>query len=203
MQEELHTIRSWLGQGSINIFGMPFAGKDTQGGVLADLLGGELLGGGKILRNSIIPDHIREIMDAGDLIPTEDYLRIVLPYLGQPEFKGKPLILSSVGRWHGEEEGVHQATAASNHPLKAVLLLTVPKAVARARHTLAASEDRGPRADDAPDVFETRLDEFNQKTVPVIEFYRSKDLLIEVDGSPKPPVVTSQIISKLFELAQA
>lgn len=198
MQEQLKAIRTWLGQGSINIFGMPFAGKDTQGQALADLLDAELLGGGKILRNSVIPPHVQEIMEAGGLIPTEDYLQIVLPFLSHEQFHGIPLILSSVGRWDGEQHGIMQATNASDHPTKAVILLTVSEDTARERHALAVEQgDRGSRADDAEEVFTTRLHEYHAKTVPVIEYYRDHGLLIEVDGTPSPVVVTEEILEQL------
>src|ERR1700741_1102728 len=98
--QEIQTIKKWLGTGSINVFGLPFAGKDTHSQELAVQLDGKILGGGEILRNSIIPDHVRELIDEGHLAPTEDYIRIVLPYLSKEEFADKPLILSSVGRWH-------------------------------------------------------------------------------------------------------
>lgn len=202
MEEQLATIKSWLGQGSINIFGMPFAGKDTQGGVLADLLGGELLGGGKILRNSVIPPHVQEIMDAGGLVPIDDYLRIVLPYLSHEQFNNKPLILSSVGRWDGEQRGVLRATEVAKHPIKAVILLTIPEGIAKKRHTEAAVRgDRELRADDNEDVFGTRLNEYQLKTVPVVEFYREQGLLIEIDGTPEPPEVTGAILKHLSQLA--
>jgi adenylate kinase len=204
MKDELISIRDWLGQGSINIFGMPFAGKDTQGGTLADLMNAELLGGGTILRNSIIPSHVQQIMEAGGLIPTEDYLRIVLPYLSHERFSGKPLILSSVGRWEGEQHGVVQATDESGHPLKAVILLTVPEETARQRHAVAADEgDRGDRIDDAEDVFMTRLSEYREKTVPVVEYYRARGLLFEVDGNHTPVKVTDMIIKHLLQLANS
>lgn len=203
MHEQLDAIREWLGQGSINIFGMPYAGKDTQGQALADLLGAELMGGGQILRNSVIPDKVREIMEAGGLIPTDDYLQIVLPYLSHEQFQDKPLMLSAVGRWDGEQHGVLQATEASRHPLRAVILLTVPETTARERHDAAVSTgDRGPRADDDPAVFDNRLEEFRKKTVPVVDFYRNHDLLIEIDGSGTPVRVTEAILEKLAELAQ-
>jgi adenylate kinase len=202
MEHNIDLIKIWLGQGSINMFGMPFAGKDTQGGVLADLLGAELMGGGTILRNSIIPDHVRQIMEAGELIPTEDYLRIVLPFLSNEKFSGKPLLLSSVGKWQGEEQGVLQATETSGHPIKAVILLTVSEEVARKRHAAGGSADRGVRADDAAEVFETRLAEFRTKTTPVVDFYREKGLLVEVDGSQTPVEVTDEILKKLQQLAE-
>lgn len=201
MEKELAAIRQWLGQGSINIFGMPFAGKDTQGGALANLFDAELLGGGTILRNGIIPTHVQKIMDGGGLIPTEDYLNIVMPFLSHERLHGKPLLLSSVGRWHGEEHGVMQATKAAQHPIQAVILLTVSEQVARERHDSISREDRGNRADDAPDVFEKRLHEFREKTLPVIEYYRDHGLLIEVDGSRKPIAVTDDIINHLLDFA--
>ncbi len=200
MEADIKKIKAWLGQGSINIFGMPYAGKDTQGHLLAGLFEAELMGGGKILRNSVIPEHVKEIMEAGSLIPTADYLDIVLPYLSQPAFKGKPLMLSSVGRWDGEQEGVLEATTASGHQLKAVILLTINEAIAKERHSIAdAQGDREARADDDKTVFDNRLNEFRTKTMPVVDFYRSKGLLIEVDGSDKPPQVTQAIIHKLAE----
>ena len=106
MMKQIEKIAEWLGSGSINIFGMPFAGKDTQGELLATALDAVRLSGGEILRNSVIPPHVQEAIDAGNLAPTDEYIDIVLPYLSKQEFAGKPLILSSVGRWKGEEGGV-------------------------------------------------------------------------------------------------
>ncbi|HVX24379.1 MAG TPA: nucleoside monophosphate kinase [Candidatus Saccharimonadales bacterium] len=202
MHDKVARLQDWLGQGSINIFGRPYAGKDTQGETLADLFGAELLGGGEILRNSVIPSEVRRIMDAGDLIPTADFIRIVLPYLSDEKFANKPLILSAVGRWQGEEEGVLQATQAAGHPIKAVIFLNTNEALVRQRREQGIGQDRGYRADDAADTFEKRLTEFREKTLPVIEFYRQNDLLIEIDGSPKPPAVTESILDALLLRAQ-
>lgn len=204
MEEKIAAIRNWLGAGSINVFGMPFAGKDTQGGVLADLMDGSLLGGGEILRNSVIPARSEEAMNRGDLIPTDDFIKIVLPYLQHEKFAGKPLILSSVGRWQGEEDGVVGATEKAGHEIKAVVLLQVDEATARARHAQAnIAADRGERADDSPEKLASRFKEFNTKTLPVIDFYRDRGLLVEIDGNQSPPAVTEQIIEKLYELATA
>lgn len=195
-------IKQWLDTGAINIFGLPFAGKDTHGHQLAELFGASIMGGGDILRNSVIPDHVKEIIDAGKLAPTDDYVRIVLPYLSRDEFAGRPLILSSVGRWHGEEPGVIEAAKAADHPIKAVLFLSVSEAVAHQRF-LESREDetRGVRADDAEHILRTRFDEFEQKTLPVIDFYREKGTLIEVDGNPPKDEVNETILLELLKLA--
>lgn len=199
--QKIAVIKEWLGTGSINIFGPPFAGKDTHGRELVTLFGGVLLGGGDILRNSVIPQHVTELISAGKLAPTEDYIRIVLPYLSQDQFADKPLILSSVGRWHGEEPGVLEAAKDANHPIKAVLYLNISEDAIRKRWTQEAHSSRGERPDDTQEALEIRLGEFRDKTLPVIEFYRQMGLLIEVDSSLDKPVTFELIIDGLYKQA--
>jgi adenylate kinase len=195
-------IQQWLGSGSINLFGLPYAGKDTQGEKLAKLFDGTLMGGGQILRNSVIPPHVKTAMEAGDLAPTQEYIDIVLPYLSKPEFAGRPLILSAVGRWIGEEQGVLEATEQSGHPMKAVIFLTIDESVLRARwQSTQSAGGRGERADDAEHILDTRLAEFYAKTLPVIEAYRNKGLLIEIDASANADTVNQQILSALANRA--
>lgn len=201
-QPLVQNIQEWLGAGSINLFGVPFAGKDTQGKELAQLFNAPLMGGGDILRNSIIPPHVKAKIDAGELAPIDDYLRIVLPYLSQPDFAGRPLILSAVGRWHGEEEGVLKATETSGHAVKAVVFLTIDDETLKKRWELAReSGDRSDRVDDAAHVLEVRLEEFQNKTLPVIETYRQKGLLVEVDGSGELHEVTKRLLKALAQRA--
>jgi adenylate kinase len=202
-EEQLALIKAWLGKGSINIFGLPFAGKDTHAQTLADALDGVVLGGGDILRNSVIPDHVRHIIDEGGLAPTDDYIAIVLPYLSKAEFVDHPLILSSVGRWNGEEKGVVGAAKASGHELKAVIYLDIDEQIARDRWEHSQEhETRGKRADDARHKLDTRFQEFKTKTLPVIDFYRQAGILIEVDGRPDTARVSQDIIDALVTFAK-
>ena len=197
--EVIATIQKWLDTGSINIFGMQLSGKDTQGEQLSKIFNAPLIGGGDILRNSVIPARAQAALAVGDLIDTEDYIAIVLPYLDKPEFLNKPLILSAVGRWIGEETNVLAATEAAGHALKAVVYLNITEEEAYKRLSVA---DRG-RDDDTEDNLRHRLEEFKAKTVPVIEVYRQKGLLIEVDGIQPPETITEEIIKRLFERATA
>lgn len=198
-------IAAWLKTGSINLFGIQFSGKDTQGRRLVELFGAPpLIGGGDILRNSVIPEHVKKIMEAGFLVPIEDYVKIVVPYMKQAEFTGKPLILSAVGRWYGEEEAVLRATKEAGHPLRAVVLLHLDESLVWQRwELLKQQDDRGNRIDDSADGLKNRLDEFRKKTLPVIEFYRDKGLLIEVDGSLPADEVTEAILTGLAKRAAA
>jgi adenylate kinase len=199
--EHLAAVQSWLGSGSINIFGLPFAGKDTHGAELAKLLNASLLGGGDILR-ALHADKYVQHSGNGKLFPTDEFLRIVTPFLGKPEFDGKPLILSSVGRWKGEEEGVLQATEASGHTTKAVIYLRLSQEIVHQRWKKSQiAGDRGDRADDAEHVLDNRIDEFTTKTLPVIEVYRKKGLLIEVNSDAEKHEVFENILARLCMIA--
>ncbi len=196
---DIEKIAEWLGSGSINIFGTPYAGKDTQGGHLARDLNTVRLSGGEILRNSDIPPHVKKAIDSGVLAPTKDYIDIVVPYLSQQQFTGKPLVLSSVGRWKGEEEGVIEALKAAGHELKAVILLDISESTVRERFNAAVEiGDRGERADDEEHLLDIRLKEYREKTLPVLEFYEQMELLDRIDGQGAIENTYAQIIAKLL-----
>jgi adenylate kinase len=199
-EKQREQISDWLGTGSLNFFGRPFAGKDSQGSIMVELFGGNLLGGGDILRNSVIPDRVKEYLRIGELIPSEDYVNIVLPYLSQKHLADQPLMLSSVGRWHGEEEGVINALEQANHPLKGVIYIDLSEEDVKARwETHEHHKARADRHDDSLEILETRFKEFSEKTLPVIEFYREKNMLIEVNGNQLREEVTKDILNALLK----
>lgn len=201
-EHDIKNVGEWIDTGSINIFGRPFAGKDTQANVLAKLFRASVLGGGAILRASVIPEYVKEIMHRGELVPSDAYVDIVLPYLSSDELAGRPLILSSLGRMDGEQEGVLRATEASGHPTKAVIYLDVDEETVIERwHGLHLLTDRGDRADDNLESLHIRLKEFRDKTIPVIEDYRKRGLLIEVDGTRSEKDVTVLILRELAQRA--
>ncbi len=201
--DQLAQIKNWLGKGSINIFGRPFAGKDTQAARLANTFGATVLGGGDILRNSVIPEHVDAALRRGALIPSDDYVNIVLPYLSREEFSNQPLILSSVGRWIGEEQGVIDALKRANHDLKLVIYLDISEATVRERwKRLEDHDDRGGRYDDTADVLEKRLTEYHDKTLPVLEEYKTRNLLCVINGAQTPDAVFDDIINQLAILSK-
>lgn len=200
-EQQIKIIKDWLGSGSINLFGRPFSGKDTQAQVLSELLDAPVIGGGDIIREA----KLRNINDHTDgfLIPQDQYLSLVLPYLSKSELANKPLVLSALGRWHGEEEPICNSAKESNHPIMAVINLEVSEESVIKR--LAKSKelgDRTNRKDDHMDAIKTRLSEFRDKTQPVLDHYKQKNLLITVDGEQSRTQVTKSIINKLLEFAK-
>lgn len=200
-QDKINTIKAWLGSGTIILFGRPFAGKDYQSNQLAKLFDGNAASSGDILRNSVLPKHAEEAMATGELVPTIDFVNIVLPYLSQQSLANQPLILSSFGRWHGEEEGVIQAVKDSRHPLKTVIYLEMSDNDIFNRWDAEEHSDRHNRVDDSLNILKKRLAVFSEKTSPVLDYYKKLDLLITVDGRPTKDEVTNNIIDSLYKKA--
>jgi adenylate kinase len=199
-QKQIDTIKQWLGSSSINIFGLPFAGKDSQGKRLAELFGGNLVSGGEILRGNEMPDNIKQNMRTGKLTPSNDYANIVLSFMDQPHLAGHPLFLSAVGRWHGEEEAVIKALEKSNHPLKVVIYLNMSDTDSSSRWLMCKNlKDRENRIDDTEEILKVRFAEFEEKTLPVIDYYHNLGMLIEIDGRLSRDEVTRNIIEAIYQ----
>jgi adenylate kinase len=202
MEHKINIISKWLGSGSINFFGLPFSGKDTQGRILADIFGGVVISGGDVLRHNKDNQRLQQLLATGEIIPTDLFEEIVIPYLSNPEFQNKPLMLSEVGRLEGEQIVTMRAATISKHPTKAVVFLRLSEEEVYRRFEKAKQEqDRGERTDDHREVLRIRLEKYQEKVVPVINWYRDKKLLLEVDGTLKLEEVTDEIINSLARSA--
>lgn len=198
--DKLAKIKTWLGTGSLNVFGLPMSGKDTVGERLAKDLGAKFLSSGIIIR-AFEAEQNQNMTGSGQLIPTNIFYDIILPYFSREEMKNDSLILSSVGRWAGEEDKIMEAAKNGGHEIKAVVLLDLTEADVKNRFEAAKElNDRGERADDANlEIFETRIREFNEKTVPVLNHYDELNLLIKVPADGSRDEVYLSVIDKLVE----
>lgn len=198
MEENLETIKNWLGTGSINVFGLPMSGKDTVGVQLAEKLGGKFLSSGLIVR-AMEQATNQNLTHEGKLMPSSVFYDWVLPYFEKPELADYPLVLSSIGRWAGEEDQVISVAAASGHPIKAVVMLQLSESAAIARWEAAKYlNDRGLRADDAdPEVFKTRINEYREKTLPVLRHYQELGLLVPVKAEASREQVFQNVVEAL------
>lgn len=198
--DKLAKIKSWLGTGSLNVFGLPMSGKDTVGERLAKDLVAKFLSSGIIIR-AFEAEQNQNMTGSGQLIPTNTFYDIILPYFSREEMKNDSLILSSVGRWAGEEDKIMEAAKNGGHEIKAVVLLDLTETDVKNRFEAAKElNDRGERADDANlEIFETRIREFNEKTVPVLNHYDELNLLIKVPANGSRDEVYLSVIDKLVE----
>ena len=202
MEQKIRYIKQWLGTGSVNVFGLPMSGKDTVGVKLAQVIGGKFLSSGLIIRanEELTRQHFT---DKGDLAPTDVFMDWVLPYFDKPELTEYPLVLSSIGRWSGEEDAVMERAEKAGHPIKAVIILNVSEADVMSRwQAVATLKDRGTRYDDSdPAIFQNRIDEFRTKTAPVILHYRALGLLVEVNADMDREAVFAELINRLYDYA--
>ncbi|MBQ2643341.1 nucleoside monophosphate kinase [Candidatus Saccharibacteria bacterium] len=202
IEEKLAIIKEWLGTGSINIFGLPMSGKDTQGVKLAEALDAKFLSSGMIVR-AMETETKQKLSDKGNLIPTNIFYEWVLPYFERRDLFSYPLILSSIGRWSGEEDQVMSVAAGAGHEIKAAVILNISEADVENRFKESkVLNDRGERADDKDlEIFHNRLQEFRTKTLPVLQHYQTLGLLVEVNGDQTREAVFNELVEKLYAKA--
>ncbi|MDR0980022.1 MAG: nucleoside monophosphate kinase [Candidatus Nomurabacteria bacterium] len=222
--DKIWWLKEWLRKGSINLFGMPFAGKDTVGRQLAQILDAEFLSSGAILRDYELKNPGSDLTTAGRWTPTESFKRIVLPHLGDEAYEFKPLILGGIGRWDGEEQDVEETLQEAGHPLEVVVLLNLSEQEIRNRwevaqvggdqietatlgvqgglNAAAAELKREVRVDDEEwRKVESRISEFRDKTWPIIEYYRAMGMLVTINGHQTREKVLLETVNKLYDFA--
>ncbi len=202
MEEQIQQIKSWLGIGSINIFGLPMSGKDTVGVQLAEKLGAKFLSSGIIVR-AMEQATGTAYSHGGKLMPSSVFYDWVLPYFEREELWKYPLILSSIGRWAGEEDEVMSVARASGHTIRAAVVLQLSdKDVVERWEAAKLLGDRGLRHDDAdPEIFQTRIDEYHKKTLPVLKHYQELGLLVPVQADFTREQVLKNTIEALANFA--
>jgi adenylate kinase len=89
----------------------------------------------------------------------------------------------------------------TGHALDAVIVLTVdPEELVGRLIQRAKTEGR---ADDTEDVIRRRQEIYLEQTEPLIEVYRDRDLLVEVDGTGEVDEVTGRIFDALAAVDQS
>lgn len=202
MDAQIQQIKAWLGIGSINIFGLPMSGKDTVGVQLAEKLGAKFLSSGMIVR-AMEQATGQNLTGKGELMPSNIFYDWVLPYFEREELWKYPLILSSIGRWSGEENEVMAVARHSGHTIRAAIELQLSdQDVVERWEAAKILGDRGLRQDDAdPAVFQTRIREYHEKTLPVLRHYQELGLLVPVAANFPREQVLANVIEALASFA--
>jgi adenylate kinase len=202
MEKEIQAIKTWLGTGSINIFGIQFSGKDTVGQRLSEALNAQFIISGDIVRANAQRLSNETNSDQGLLAPTKEYVEVIKEYLARDISPDQALVLSSLGRWIGEEQPIISALKKSGHATKAVLHLKISEDEVWRRWEIARDSRNGGRVDDInQEKVARRIREFKDKTLPVIAKYRAMGLLIEIDGEQSRDEVFAEVCNKLVRFA--
>lgn len=179
------------------------SGKDTVGVRLAEGIGGKFLSSGMITRAKE-QETGQHLSQGGKLIPQNVFFDLVLPYFEREDLWKYPLVLSSIGRWSGEEDEVMAVAKSSGHTIRAVVELQLSEQEVVERWEAAKLlGDRGLRPDDAdPEIFQTRLEEYRTKTLPVLKHYQELGLLVPVSASGPRDEVFANVLNALTSFAQ-
>lgn len=203
MEQQLKDIKAWLGAGSVNIFGLPMSGKDTVGVRLAENLGAKFLSSGMIVR-AMEKEKGINLSGQGSLIPSNTFYEWILPYFEREDLWNYPLILSSIGRWAGEEDEVMAVARSSGHTIRAAVELRLSEQDVVERWEAAKLlGDRGLRPDDAnPDIFRKRIEEYRNKTLPVLKHYQELGLLVSVPANLSRDQVFAKVVEALANFSK-
>ena len=185
--------------------GPPGAGKGTQAKVVAEHFGVPAISTGDIFRFNVsegtdLGVQAKQYMDAGEYVPDEITNLMVRNRIderdAEPGFllDGYPRTLSQVE----ELDGMIKFTG---HELDAVVVLTVDSEELVQR-LLARAETDG-RSDDTEDVIRRRQEVYAEQTEPLIDVYRDRNLLIEVDGMGEVDEVTERIFAALEDVRES
>lgn len=176
----------------IILIGIQGSGKSTQGNLLSKKLKIPYLSTGHIFRNlskekTSLGRYIKEIINAGFLVPDRKTLQIVSEYLKRSEYE-KGYILDGFPRT------LVQAKDFENGINKVVYLRVSDK---EALWRLAYRNGEEVRNDDTLAAIKKRIELFQKVTKPVISYYKKKRILVEIDGEKKIDEIHKEIMKRL------
>ena len=181
------------------IMGPPGAGKGTQARRVSEHYGIPAISTGDMFRAMKTSDtplarQLRAIMESGGLVSDEITNAVVAERLTQPDCAAG-FLLDGYPRTLQQVEALEDFLATTGESLDAVISLQadVDEVVDR---LLKRAEIEG-REDDTADTIRRRQLIFAQETEPLLEVYRSRGLLVEVDGLGAIEEVSARLFAAL------
>lgn len=211
---------------NILFMGPPGAGKGTQAEAIVNEFGIPHVSTGDAFRLAIkqgtpVGLKAKEYIDQGLLVPDDVTVGIVRERLQQSDCE-KGFLLDGFPRTLSQAEALEQLLGELNRKLTNVINLKVDRNKLLARLTgrrickscgstyhviFNPPKQEGvcdkcggelyQRSDDNEESVGTRLDEYINKTAPLLQFYDEKGLLREIDGEQEIDTVTKEIVSLL------
>ncbi len=190
------------------LLGAPGAGKGTQAEFIADHFSIPALSTGNMLREAVEAKtetgaKAKAFMDAGELVPDEIIIGIIKDRLQKPDAQNG-FILDGMPRTVAQAEALEAMGIAIDKVLdievedgeivKRLSGRRVCEVCGASYHTInkpsktpgVCDRDGGKlviRKDDEPETILARLKTYHELTEPLIDFYKKRGLLVELDGS--------------------
>ena len=201
--------------------GPPGAGKGTQAARLAAHLGVPNIGTGEMLRTAIakltpLGQKAHPFMEAGSLVPDHLLVALVRERIVEPDC-ARGFVLDGFPRTMPQARGLEEMTGGDPHAW-VVFDFEVPRDVLMLRlsgrrwcpscqatyHVVNDPPKRSgvcdacgtalvQREDDRESVVARRLQEYDERTFPLIEYYRTRARMVPVDGNRPMDVVFHEL----------
>lgn len=201
--------------------GPPGAGKGTMAVRVAEHFGIPHISTGDIFRANIkgqteLGKKVKAILDAGNLVPDELTIDLVKDRLAKPDAQGGYILdgfprtipqadalagFSTVAKALNfvlvDEEVVKRLSGRRVHPGsgRTYHVLFSPPKVADVDDV--TGEPLVIRPDDQEDAIRNRLEVYRKQTEPLIEYYQSRNLLVDIDSAPAPDAVFQTVLKAL------
>jgi len=179
------------------IMGPPGAGKGTQAAMICDEFGIPHVSTGDLFRLNLsqgtaLGQEAKKYMDAGEYVPDSVTNGMVRERLKENDARegflldGYPRTISQVAELDGMLSG---------KSLDRVVELTADTDVV-VKRLLGRAIEQG-RADDSEEVIRRRLEVYEEQTAPLTALYKSRGILVQVDGLGTVDEVTARISAAL------
>lgn len=184
------------------LLGAPGAGKGTQGTRLAERFAARHVSTGDLLRAQVSEGtdlglQASPYMDRGDLVPDELVLAMVLEdVLGADS--PQSFVLDGFPRTVAQARAAYEQAVATDRVLDAVVCLDIGH-----EHLIERLEQRGRetgRSDDNEQTVRHRIEEYEQKTLPLLAYYDGRGILVRVDAMGDVDEVSGRVLAALEEL---
>jgi adenylate kinase len=187
------------------LMGPPGAGKGTQAEVVAERYSIPAISTGDIFRKNAsegteLGIQAQRFMDAGEYVPDELTNLMVRNRIDEPD-ADRGFLLDGYPRTLAQVEELDGMIKHTGHVLDAVVVLTVDKEELVQR-LLQRAETEG-RADDTEDVVRRRQEVYHEQTAPLIDVYRDRGLMIEVDGMGEVDEVSKRVFDALVAVMES
>lgn len=187
------------------IMGPPGAGKGTQAKFVAARYGVPAISTGDIFRANVsagtpLGVEAKRYMDAGEYVPDSVTNSMVRDRIAQEDAQ-PGFLLDGYPRTLDQVRELDEMIDATGHRLDAVVSL-VANEDELVQLLLARAQIEG-RADDTEEVIRRRQEVYTEQTAPLIDVYRQRGLLVEVDGMGEVAEVTERVAAALGSVTES
>ena len=180
---------------NIVIFGPPGAGKGTQSKFIVKKYNLYQLSTGDLLRDEIknkseLGTKISSIINSGGLVSDEIVGNLIEKFVSRNEYKNK-IIFDGYPRTLTQAKNLDNLLNSYSQKINVVLKLTVSLETIKKR--ISERQTQENRTDDSEDIAIKRFKTFDESTKPVLEYYKKRELIKEVNGEQKIEEINKEI----------